>query len=191
LDAPVDTLVVNPGALAEPVDGPDPGRSIGDPSSLVCAIGDKMRQRGRGDIVLLSPLAGRAAPGDPATALRLAAAFRSDGATLRRKSRAAGVMVAVVVPASLAIRVAARFREPSLATDGADRVAEQTLRGVRRRRALIQFPGRAVLLMGVLRLLALRVRQGSRALLPNAAAISEPVDEPTIAGKSATGAAGD
>ncbi|MGC2414711.1 MAG: hypothetical protein WA459_18700, partial [Stellaceae bacterium] len=68
---------------------------------------------------------------------------------------------------------------------------ERILRRVRRRRAVILIPSRAMLLIGVLRLLASRVRQGARALLPpSAASIGEPADETTIAGKSATGAAG-
>jgi hypothetical protein len=46
--------------------------------------------------------------------------------------------------------------------------------------------------MGVLRLVASRVRQGARALLPpSAAVIEEPADAAGIAGKSVSGAAGD
>ncbi len=189
--APVDALLVHAGRPAEPMETPDVGRYIDDAMSVVAAIGDKMRGRGRGEIVLVSPLAGRAAPGDPVTALRIARAFRTYGAALRRRSRAAGVSVAIVAPRGLALRPAARLGEPGLAMVGADRIAERTLRQVRRRRAVILIPGRAALLMDVLRLVASRVRQSARIfVLPSAAAIDEPEDEARIAGKSATGAAG-
>ena len=137
--APVDALLIHVGPPAEPLDTHDVGQAIDDAMSVVAAIGDEMRRRGRGDIVLVSPVAGRAALGDPTTgepttALRLAKAFRAYGAALRRRSRAAGVSVAVVAPSSLAIRAAARLREPGLAMVGADRIAERILRGVRWRR---------------------------------------------------------
>jgi hypothetical protein len=84
------------------------------------------------------------------------------------------------------------LREPLLAMVGADRLAEQTLRGLRRRRAVIAIPGGGTLALRALRLVPSRVRQSVRnMLLPSADSIGDPADEARIAGKSATGATGD
>jgi len=190
-EAAVDALVVHAGAPAEPVDAPEVGRCIVDAMGIVAAIGDKMRRRGRGAIALVSPFAGRVAPGEPAEAMRLMSVFRAYGAGLRRRLRPAGLSVAVVVPRGLALRGAARLREPPLALVGADRLAERTLSGLRRRRAVIPFPGRAALVMSSLFLVLSRVRQRARALMPpRPTAIELPADNAGIAAKSAAGAAG-
>jgi capsular polysaccharide export protein len=195
--APVDALLVHAGAVngssgAEPADAQHVERDIGRAMRLVAAIGEPMRRRGQGDIVLISPLAGRAAMGDPRTALRITKAFLAYGAELRGRLRAAGVSVAIVAPSRLAIHAAARSREPLLAMVAADRLAEQIGRGLRRRRAAIAVPGRATLALRALRLVPSRVRESARnTLLPGADSIGESPDEATIAGKSATGGTGD
>jgi len=190
-DAPVDMLLIHDGAAAEPL---DTGLAEGDISRamrLVVAIGEPMRRRGRGDIVLVSPLAGRAATGDPRTALSLTKAFLAYGADLRRSMRAAGVSVVVVAPSRLAIRAAIRLREPLLAMVDADRLAEQIERGVHRQRAAIAVPGCATLVLRALRLVPSRMREALRdALLPSPDAIGEPAGEAPIAEKSATSGTG-
>jgi capsular polysaccharide export protein len=196
-DAPVDALLVVAGAVnsssgAQPLDARHVERDIGRTMRLVAAIGEPMRRRGQGDIVLVSPLAGRAAIGDPRTALRITKAFLAHGADLRERLRAAGVSVAIVAPSRLGIRAAARSGEPLLAMVAADRLAEQICRGLRRRRAVITVPGPATLALRALRLVPSRVRESARnTLLPSADSIGDPPDEATIAGKSATGGTGD
>lgn len=188
---PADVLVVHAEPAAELADAPGVARCFDDAMSAVAAIGEPMRRRRHGDIVLVSPLAGRAATGDLMTALGISKAFVAYGADLRRRSRSAGIRVAVVAPSGLAIRASARFREPLLATLGADHFAESILRGVRRRRTVIALPGRTALAMRALRLIPSRLRQSARDMLaPNTVIIGEPDDQVTIAGKSATGVTG-
>jgi capsular polysaccharide export protein len=191
-DAPVDVLLVHGGAAGEPLDSRLVERDISRAMRPVVALGEKMRRRESGDIVLVSPLAGRAATGDPCAALSIAQAFLTYGVDLRRRMRASGVSVAVVAPSRLAIRAAARLREPSLAMVGADQLAEQIELGMRRRRAVIAFPGRATLALRALRLVPPRVREAVRdTLLPSPEAIGEPADEAAIAEKSVSGGAAD
>src|SRR5205823_8859245 len=137
-----DALVVHAGATAEAADIQMVERDISRAMRLVDAIGDPMRRRGRGDIVLVSPLAGRATTGDAGIAMCITEAFLAYGTDLRERLHAAGVSVAVVVPSRLGIRAAARLREPLLSTVVADRLVEQIARGLRRRRAVIEI-GRA------------------------------------------------
>ena len=191
-DAPVDALVVHAGAPAEAIDRQVVERDISRAMRLVAAIGEPMRRRGQGDIVLVSPLAGRAATADPRTGLRIAKAFLGYGVDLRQRLRATGVSVAVVAPSRLGIRAAAGFREPLLTVVGADRVAEQSTRGLRRRRAVIAVPGATTVTWRALRLMPSRLRESmSNTLLPSADSIGEPADQATIAEKSATGGTGD
>jgi len=75
--------------------------------------------------VLVDSLVGRPATGDPRAVPRTTSAVHSYGAALRRRLRADGVSVGVVLPRSLAIRAAARLREPGLTLAGADRIAER------------------------------------------------------------------
>ena len=190
-DDPVDALVVHAGATAEAADTQMVERDISRAMRLVDAIGDPMRRRGRGDIVLVSPLAGRATTGDPGIAMRITEAFLAYGVDLRERLHAAGVSVAVVVPSRLGIRAAARLREPLLSTVVADRLAEQIARGLRRRRAVIAVPGGARLAWRALRLVPSRLGDAARdTLLPSGDSIGEPADEATIAEKTATGGTG-
>ena len=191
-DAPVDALLVHADSTAEPADTHPIERDIGHAVRLVAAIGEPMRRRGRGEIVLVSPSAGRATTGDPGNALRITEAFLGYGADLRRRLRAAGVTVAVVAPSRLGIRAAARLREPRLAMVAADRLAEQIGRGLHQGRPVITVPGRATLALRALSLAPSRLRESARnTLLPDVESIGEPADDATIAGKSATGGTGD
>ena len=191
-DAPVDALVIHAGAAAEPADRQHVERDIGRVMRLVAAIGEPMRRRGRGEIVLVSPLAGRPVTGDPSSALGITRAFLGYGADLRRRLATAGVSVAVVAPSRLAIRVAARLHEPLLAMVAADYLAEQIGSGPSRRRAVIAVPGPATLALRALALAPSRLRESARnTLLPGTDSIGEAADETTIARKSATGGTGD
>jgi len=196
---PVDTLVVHAGPHAELVDrhlaaggyldtGHPVEAEVGGAMRVVAAIGEPMRRRGRGEIVLVDLLAGRPATGDPRAVLRTASALRTYGATLRRRLRADGVSVAVVLPRGLAIRAAARLREPGLALAGADRIAERIVRGLPRGRAAVAIPGPATLLMRTLRVVPSRVREAvHNMLLPSAGVIREPADEGPLPGESGPG----
>ena len=147
-----------------------------------------MRCRGRGEIVLVDSLVGRPATGDPRAVPRTTSALHSYGAALRRRLRADGVSVGVVLPRSLAIRAAARLREPGLTLAGADRIAERIARGLSRRRAAVAIPGPATLAMRSLRVVPSRVREALRnMLLPSAGAIREPADEGPLPGESGPG----
>src|SRR5205085_6415676 len=132
-------------------------RDISRATRLIDAIGDPMRRRGHGNIVLVSPFAGRAMTGDPRIAMRITEAILAYGADLRERSNAAGVSVAVVAPSGLGIRAAARLHEPLLSAIVADRLAEQIARGLRRRRAVISAPGGAMLALRALRLVPSRL----------------------------------
>jgi capsular polysaccharide export protein len=192
---PVDTLVVHADAVPGPVDRQSHlvarslvERDIGGAMRPAGALGERMRRRGRGEIVLVHSLAGRPATSDPRIALRTARAFLSYGAALRRRLFADGVSVVVATPGSFAIRAAAQLREPRLAMVGADRVAALIVRGLRRRRAVIAIPGARTLAMRALRVVPSRVRDAARSvLLPGVAAIGEPADEGALPGKSGPG----
>jgi capsular polysaccharide export protein len=180
--SPVDTLVVHAGPRAEAE------AEVGGAMRVVDAIGELMRCRGCGEIVLVDSLVGRPATGDPRAVLRTTSALRSYGAALRRRLRADGVSVGVVVPRSLAIRAAARLREPDLTLAGADRIAERIARGLSRRRAAVAIPGPATLAMRSLRVVPSRVREAVRnMLLPSPGAIREPADEGPLPGESGPG----
>ncbi len=190
---PVDTLVVHAGPRAELVDrhlatGHPVEVEIGGAMRVVDAIGELMRCRGHGEIILIDSLAGRPATGDPRAVLRTTSALRSYGDALRRRLRADGVSVAVVQPRSLAIRAAARLREPGLALAGADRIAERIARGLSRRGAAVAIPGPATLAMRTLRVVPSRVRDAvHNMLLPSPGAIREPADEGPLPGESGPG----
>jgi short-subunit dehydrogenase len=172
---PVDTLVVDAGRV-EPA------------TPVVDAIGESMRRRGRGEIVLVDGLAGRPAAGDPRALLRSARAFKAYAAALRRRWRADGVSVAVVAPGSLAIRAAALLRDPQLAMFGADRIAELIVHDRGRRRAVVAIPGAATVAMRALRLVPSRIRDAAGSmLLPSAGSIGEPADEGPLPGETGPG----
>ncbi len=177
-DAPLDALVIHAGPAAEPGDGQIAGQQLVGAIDAAAAVAELMRRRGRGEIVLVSHLAGREATGDPRAALDLARAFLADAAALRRRLRADGVSVAVVAPSSIAIHAAARFRAPRLALAGADRIADLIVRRRRWGRAAIAVPGPATLAMRTLRVVPSRVREATRGmLLPSVELIREPADE--------------
>ncbi|HVC56548.1 MAG TPA: hypothetical protein VND95_11365 [Stellaceae bacterium] len=174
---PSDLLVVAAGAAEAPH-----MRESGAPDTLaamaqVASLAAPMRRRGRGRIVLVGNLAGHTAP-----------AFLAYGAALRRRLRADGVALTLVVPSRLATRAAERLDAPSIAAVGADRLAERVLQRRGRSRRVIAVPGPATVASQTLRLIVARVREAARSLpLGGAVAIREPADEAPLPGEAGPG----
>jgi len=184
--APVDTLAIDSGAID--AGGTEPDSRV---AQMVAAIGGPMRRRGRGEIVLVNSLAGRAVTGDPRAVQRHTKAFVAYGAALRRRLREDGVMVAVVTPSSLAIRAVARLHEPRLTMAGADRIASRIRSGLRRDHGVVAIPGPATLALRTLRRTPSRVREAICAVrLPSVDAIREPADEGPLPGDPLPGGSG-
>lgn len=174
--APVDVLVVHAGLAAAPAERRLVEHDIGAAMDVAAAIAEPMRRRGRGRIVLVSGLAGRAATGDLQAARRAVKALLACGAALRRRLHKDGVSVAVVAPSALALRAAAWCRAPRLAMVDADRLAECIAR--RRRRAVVAVPGPATAMLRALRFVPSRLRESARdMLLPSADPSRESADE--------------
>jgi capsular polysaccharide export protein len=184
---PIDDLVVQVDALAAP-DQSIPAAAIGAAMELVATLSGPMRQRARGNVVLLSSLAGQAATADPKAALQARKALLVQTASLRRRLRANGVSVTVVVPGGLALRAASWLAEPALALLGPDRVGEAIGGGMRRHRPIVAVPGPVMAATRALRLLPSRVRGAVRVrFLPPAASPAPTPDPVPLAGKSGTG----
>ncbi len=176
---PVDVLVAH-GSADEFGGNRRAGRHAFGAMDAVAAITEPMRRRGSGDIVLVCPSIGRATED-------AAAAVRTHGTALGKQLHTTGVRVAVAAPGGIAMRLAARLREPLLVAVGADAVAELVLRGMRRRRGVIAVPGLATLARRVLRLSVTRLGEASRALLPSVDPLPDPREETPLAGESAHG----
>jgi len=86
----------------------------------------------------------------------------------------------------------ARAMAEKIAKVAADRLAEETGRGLRQGRAVIAVPSQAALALRTLALVPSRLRESMRnTLLPSPDSIGEAADEAAIARKSATGGTGD
>ncbi|HEX3952134.1 MAG TPA: hypothetical protein VHW90_01085 [Stellaceae bacterium] len=162
----VDTLVIDAGAWAEP--------AIDTATGRFAAIIDHMRQRGRGDIVILDGrVAGRADAYD----------------ALRRGLHADGVTLRVVAPGRLASRISKWFGEPAIAAANPDRIAELIGRDPAGRSS-IAVPGVATVALRAVRLLPSRLRKLGTALRPAVESIGESIGEaaekPPLVGKSAS-----
>ena len=182
-DAPVDTLLVHADPDAVPGEPPADDEILDGPLAAMAPIVAAMRRRGRGEIVLISDLAGRAMAGERRDTLRAAKAFRGYAEMLRRQLRADGVSLAVVVPRAAALRAAARLRAPLLTSVGADRLAEQIGRALRRRCVVLAVPGPARAAMRALRAFPAWLGEAARdMLLPRA-----PADEASVPGETGPG----
>lgn len=101
-----------------------------------------MAARGRGQIALMSSLAGfRGMPGALAYSASKAA-VRSYGEGLRGRLRPSGIRVSVICPGFVRSRMTARNRFPMPFLMDAERAARIIRRGLRRDRARIAFPWR-------------------------------------------------
>jgi short-subunit dehydrogenase len=99
-----------------------------------------MTARGRGQLALVSSLAGfRGYPGAPAYCASKAA-VRSYGESLRLDLRAAGIEVSVICPGFVRSRITDRNRFPMPFLMNADRAASIIKRGLERNRGRIAFP---------------------------------------------------
>ena len=99
-----------------------------------------MTARGRGQLALVSSLAGfRGYPGAPAYCASKAA-VRSYGESLRLDLRAAGIEVSVICPGFVKSRITDRNRFPMPFLMDADRAASIIKRGLERNRGRIAFP---------------------------------------------------
>ena len=176
--APVDILVPYSGP-AGPIDRHFVEREIGSAMSAIGGLGEVMRQRQHGRILLVSGLAGQALAGDQATIREAANAYRAYAAALRRRLSCHGVSVGVALPSRLALLAAGRWRKPLLAALGPDRVAELVAAALHRHRAQLILPGIMSLGWRLLRLLP-------AALVPAADAVDKTEDAPLL-GRSASG----
>ena len=99
-----------------------------------------MTARGRGQLALVSSLAGfRGYPGAPAYCASKAA-VRSYGESLRLDLRATGIEVSVICPGFVRSRITDRNRFPMPFLMDADRAASIIKRGLERNRGRIAFP---------------------------------------------------
>ncbi|MGF7205780.1 short-subunit dehydrogenase [Skermanella aerolata] len=99
-----------------------------------------MTARGRGQLALVSSLAGfRGYPGAPAYCASKAA-VRSYGESLRLDLRPAGIEVSVICPGFVKSRITDRNRFPMPFLMNADRAASIIKRGLERNRGRIAFP---------------------------------------------------
>lgn len=99
-----------------------------------------MKERGRGQLALVSSLAGlRGYPGAPAYCASKAA-VKSYGESLRLDLRPAGIEVSVICPGFVKSRITDRNRFPMPFLMDADRAASIIKRGLERNRGRIAFP---------------------------------------------------
>jgi short-subunit dehydrogenase len=99
-----------------------------------------MRERGRGQLALVSSLAGlRGYPGAPAYCASKAA-VKSYGESLRLDLRPAGIEVSVICPGFVKSRITDRNRFPMPFLMDANRAASIIRRGLERNRGRIAFP---------------------------------------------------
>ena len=184
--SPIDDLLIQVDAA--------PGHSwgvadcdLGAAMDVVAALAEPMRRRGRGEVVLLSSLAGRSAKADPSAALAARSALIGHGAALRRRLRADGVAVTIIVPGTVALRAAARLDAPQIAELGAERIGEAIGNALRRHREVVAVPGPGVAARRALRMIVSRLRRAVRDTVPPLAAPEAETPAPVpLAGKSAS-----
>ncbi len=142
--APLDLIIANAGIAAEPGCG-DQTRAIFEVNldgviNTVTPALNPMRDRRRGQIAIVSSLAGyRGFPGAPAYSASKAA-VKAWGEGLRGQLHRDGVEVSVICPGYVTTRMTAdnKFPMPMLMT--AERAAIIVRRGLERNRGLISFP---------------------------------------------------
>ncbi len=184
---PVDLLLLQTDPDAADCDAPGEGDAIGGPLAIVGTIVAAMRRRADGKIVLVSNLAGQPLTGEPYAAARSAAFLLGAASALRRQLREDGVSLAIVAPGGLALRLAGWLRAPELTTFVADRIAERTVRLLRRRRPLMAVPGVAGVAVRASRIVAMRLFASLREMLSPSGSIRAPVKEAPLPGDTGTG----
>jgi capsular polysaccharide export protein len=124
-DDGIDTLIVaGDGGVGSPASLPA-ARDLLGAMDAVAAVSGGMRRRGSGEIVLAGGGIGQPmGPAvDPIDAARAAAALRAYAGRLRLRLRKDGITVAVIIPSAAALRFAARWGMPDLATFAGDAAA--------------------------------------------------------------------
>jgi short-subunit dehydrogenase len=177
---PIDDLLIQ-------VDGASDGAhgAFGAAMDVAALLAETMRRRGRGNVVLLSGLAGRSAQADAPAALAARTALVEHGTALRRLMSADGVGVAIVVPGTIALRAGARLGAPWIAELGIERIGEAIGRGLRRHREVIPVPGPAVAARRALRAAFGKLRRAMRESVPPLA-VPEPEAPLPLARESAS-----
>jgi short-subunit dehydrogenase len=191
---PVDVLAVHAGCAqigrceSAQGDGQGAAAEVLDAMNTVAALAAPMCERGRGRIVLVSGLIGRTFERDLPALTAGRRALLAYGESLRYRVQAHGLSVTAVVPGDLALRAAARYGQPSLATMSPDRAAERILHGVRYDRPVVAIPCPAAVAMRLICLVpsTLRYWAGNR-LFPGGKPAAEPVQEAPLGTGSALG----
>ncbi len=149
-DAPIDLLIANAGIL----DGRSADQTVEDgkvarrvlETNLLAAIDlvhlalPGMRERRRGQIVLVASLASLVPLPDAPAYSASKAGLLSYGLALRDAVAAEGVRVAVACPGFVATAMAGRHLGPRPGEISADDAAQRILAGLRRNRGMIGFP---------------------------------------------------
>ncbi|MBO6756943.1 MAG: SDR family NAD(P)-dependent oxidoreductase [Roseibium sp.] len=149
---PIDLVIANAGVTA----GLGPGRSReGDPETdrqidvnyrgavhTATAVVDNMRARGRGQIVLVSSLAGMRALPDMPTYSATKAALIAYGHALRGWLKPSGVTVTVLCPGFVTSPMSARHKGAKPFEMSAERAAVLMRRAIDRKAAFYAFPFR-------------------------------------------------
>ncbi len=146
--APIDLAVANAG-INRPDDAPGARpenlRALVDTNLMgtahvVTAVLPGMIERGRGQIALVSSLAGIQGFGGMASYGATKAAIRGYGQALRGDLRRQGISVGVVCPGFVDTAMAAQVIGTKIGQWDADRAARFIVRGLARRRGLVAFP---------------------------------------------------
>jgi short-subunit dehydrogenase len=152
--SPIDLCVANAG-ISGGTGGRDPSGAVGETEEQARRILEvnvngvlntihpligPMRARGRGQLALVSSMAGfHGFPGAPAYCASKAA-VKSYGESLRLDLRKSGIQVSVICPGFVRSRITARNRFPMPLLMDADRAARIIRRGLERDRSRIAFP---------------------------------------------------
>ncbi|MGE5271126.1 MAG: capsule biosynthesis protein [Thiohalocapsa sp.] len=176
---PVEALVVMPSV------------EFAAPPKPVAAILASMRQRRRGEVLLVDPRVGLM----PGTALDAIGSLTIDGAAggqvaaaVRRQLRGSGVTVTLAAIRQSAVSAAARLRAPHLTEEEPDRVAARLIRAARRGRGSVAVPGAGRFATRLLPALVARLGEAMRhSLTPRAAPIREASEGTPVPGQSGVG----
>ncbi len=147
-EQPIDLAIANAGVNCpddEYGQAPDALRELVDvnllgAANVVSAVLPSMRDRGRGQLVLISSLAGLRGFAGMASYAASKAGLRGYGEALRSELRADGIGVTVVCPGFVDTEMAAQVTGTKPGQMSADRAARIILRGIERNRALVAFP---------------------------------------------------
>jgi len=154
--APLDLIIANAGIAAGSGGGGGPthaaGSGGGDQTRQIFAVNmdgvintvlpalEPLRRRRRGQIAIVSSLAGyRGFPGAPAYSASKAAA-KAWGEALRGQLHGDGVEVSVICPGYVTTRMTAHNKFPMPFLMNSERAAAIIIRGLERNRGLIAFP---------------------------------------------------